>query len=119
MTPYPDIFPVGAITALINFARGGDSKISDVIHAAWCVTGYALSQALPVENKFGALPKVEGPLPPLTDEEKHKLATALDHYLAVHEGRMQAGDFEFSWTALLPLLARVLDQLLHLYLDRA
>lgn len=54
MIPYPESFPVGALTMVLDKLRGHPIPTGDLVHAAWNVAGYALGQALPTEAVVGA-----------------------------------------------------------------
>jgi hypothetical protein len=51
--PYPDAFPIDAAKVVIDKLRGGDVSISECVHAAWVMSGYALSVAMPAPQVIG------------------------------------------------------------------
>lgn len=53
MVPYPTDFPTGALTMILDKLRGQPVLAADLVHGAWNVAGYALGQALPVQQPIG------------------------------------------------------------------
>lgn len=71
LIPYPDSFPNEALLMLLDKVRGkNEIQVSDLLHAAWCVAGYALKQIM------GGGPVVTGEPNGLSDEEA--LQAAID-----------------------------------------
>lgn len=64
LIPYPDAFPNEALLLLLDKVRGkNEVSVSDLLHAAWCVAGYALKQTM------GGGPIVTGEPNGISDEE--------------------------------------------------
>lgn len=64
LIPYPEAFPNEALLMLLDKVRGkNDVQVSDLLHAAWCVAGYALKQVM------GGGPIVTGEPNGVSDEE--------------------------------------------------
>ena len=53
MVPYPSDFPTGALILILDKLKGQTVMTADLVHGAWNVAGYALSQALPVTQVVG------------------------------------------------------------------
>lgn len=71
LIPYPDQFPNEALLMLLDKVRGkNEIKVSDLLHAAWCVAGYALNQIM------GGGPVVTGEPNGMSDEEALQAAIA-------------------------------------------
>lgn len=71
LIPYPDSFPNEALLMLLDKVRGkNEVQVSDLLHAAWCVAGYALKQIM------GGGPVVTGEPNGISDEEA--LQAAID-----------------------------------------
>ena len=64
LIPYPDSFPNEALLMMLDKVRGkNEVPVSDLLHAAWCVQGYAMAQIM------GGGPIVTGEPNGLSDEE--------------------------------------------------
>lgn len=44
LVPYPNEFPNDALMLLLDKVRGRDVPVADLLHAGWCVQGYAMGQ---------------------------------------------------------------------------
>lgn len=70
LIPYPDQFPNEGLLLLLDKIRGKDVPLADLLHAGWCVQGYAMKQVM------GGGPIVTGEPAGWTDEQV--LQAALD-----------------------------------------
>lgn len=46
LTPYPNTFPQEALLMILDKIRGKEVSIPDLVHGAWNVVGYGLSQSV-------------------------------------------------------------------------
>jgi hypothetical protein len=63
-TPYPVDFPTGAFMLVLDKVRGRTVSPSELVHGAWEVAGYALSQTM------GGGPLVSGDTPAAWSDEQ-------------------------------------------------
>lgn len=68
MFDYPS-FPADEIKVLVNLLKGGAFNTADDVRCAWVVTGYALSQMIPVSSLKA--------VPPCTSEKASEYLSAL------------------------------------------
>lgn len=53
MISYPVVMPTDALLLLLDKVRGKPVAVSELVHGAWNVLGYGLSQTLPLPEAIG------------------------------------------------------------------
>lgn len=112
--PYPKDFPMESAALVVSYLRGKSSaSVGNVVEAVYDLVGFGLSKVLPSEDLplIGELHKDV-----VQDVGEENLADVLETCMNSEQVEGAVG-FAVPWTLVLPVLLRILDKLLHKYLD--
>lgn len=103
LMPYPNTFPQEGLLMMLDKIRGKEVSIPDLVHAAWNVAGYALSQSIGggqvIAGEVEALSK-------LSDEEL--LSSVLSQYGAKTDGDNVAAIGLVPWLMVARIALKIL-----------
>lgn len=112
--PYPESFPLAQASILLAYLRGNRTySLGEVVECAYDLVGYALGQFLPVKER----PLIVGQAVTVVTSDE-SLAGFLETLVDSHKAGVY-GAVQVNWIVVLPYLLKVIDTLLHQFMDNA